>query len=120
MASNPMKKTIGSPDGFPFTPILEKLTLNVLAKPPKETYLMGQIPIVVVRKYGISIIISPLVVNIKMYFLGGKDTLCGRGYFSNRDEIVSYPSQADLSSISQLEPPIDLSLHTSKCFLTGR
>jgi hypothetical protein len=80
---------------------------------------MGQIPIVVVRKYGTSIIISPLVVNIKMYFLGGKDALCGRGDFSNRDEIVSYRSQADLSSISQLEPPIDLGLHTSKCILPG-
>jgi hypothetical protein len=94
------KKTIGSPDSFPFTPILEKFTLNVLAKPPKETYLMEQIPIVVVRKYGTSIIISPLVVNIKMFFGGGKDALCGRGDFSNRDEIISCRSQADLSSIS--------------------
>jgi len=79
MASNPMKKTIGSPDGFPFTPILEKFNLNVLAKPPKETYLIGQIPIVVVRKYVISIIISPLVVNIKMFFGGERISFVAEG-----------------------------------------
>jgi hypothetical protein len=68
------KKTIGSPDGFPFISILENIPLNILAKPTKETYEMGQFPIVVGRKYGISIIISPLVVNMKMFFLE-KDSL---------------------------------------------
>ncbi len=58
------EKTIGSPDGFPFTPIVEEFTLNILTKPLKETYEMEQVPIVVGKKYGISIIISPLVVNI--------------------------------------------------------
>jgi hypothetical protein len=79
---------------------------------------MGQVPIVVVRKYGIRIIISPLVVNIKI-FLGEKNALCGRGYFSDRDEIAFSRSQVDLPSISQLDPPVDLGLHTSKCILPG-
>jgi len=43
---------------------LEEFSLNVLAKLRKETYEMGHIAIVLGRKYGISIIFSPLFVNI--------------------------------------------------------
>jgi len=39
------KKTIGFPDGFPFTQILKKLTRIVFAEPPEETRYVGQIPV---------------------------------------------------------------------------